>query len=243
MFENFWGIASLVIQEFLFPTLGYCFLFFSLTFAIGSAGFFRAKKRFPSTASKKWLILIGALYFLIFPVVSTQLGFLFSLQRFMGKMLERGAPPIIEWTLQLGVSHAQGWMGDLTNENVLQVGEVRKKIQLKIQDGSIPAARIGHPIILILFFPQILEALFWHGTDLVLASLEKETASVTWGVLLHKSKEWLSKEGQKFFQDQANSFYFASYLYVFGVLLWAGLLQGIIYFLIKKIESKKTPTP
>ncbi|MEK7483504.1 MAG: hypothetical protein AABZ60_04130 [Planctomycetota bacterium] len=246
MFESLWTITKIVAQEFLLPTLFYTFLFFILALLFGIAGFVHAKKRFPSTGAKGWLIGIGVLYFLVFPLVTAQLGILFSLQRFMGKMLEKGSTPVLEWTLQLGRTQAEKWMGTLTDESVIPISELRKKIQIKMEDGSIPAARIGHPIVLIPFFPQILKAVFWKGTDVVLATLEKETTSMTWGVVLKKANEWLLQEGQKIFQDQANSFYRVSYLYIVAVFLWGGLVQGGVYLLIKKLtvlpnKSKEPP--
>lgn len=236
-----WDIAFTLVnfgfREFVAPALFWVVLFFFLAFGTGAFTFLWFKKRF-EPISKIKLVCLGLLFFIVFPLSSAHLGFLFSIQRFTGKLLETGAKPIMQFSVTLGSSAVQQYMGTLTAQTLVEIEPLRQKTKKMIEEARLKTnEHTSNPFLLLIGLPQFLERTFWKKLEEAVDTFEEKT--LTWEHILKKVEGLLAQEGEKIFFQQSKKFYRSAYLYIFCSVLVYLVCFFLSFFFLKKFHSSK----
>jgi hypothetical protein len=127
----------------------------------------------------------------------------------------------------------------------VEVGELQTRVaaQLAKADfGRMPAARTGHPIVLLLVLPQVLDGLYWHALARALDEASRVSSHITWRELTLATRAALHESSKALFGHLAESLETGArhtlLVWLLLQLLVQGGCRGASHLLARRRESK-----
>jgi hypothetical protein len=167
------AIVLLGLEKVVLPLFVWVPLAAALAIVVGAIALRRVRARLAAhgRSTRAATVVLGPLVLVVLPLGAGALGASFSLHRSVGALIDAGGREIVGFcsgrggaALLLGVSPHQQ----------LPTAQIHALLRAQLEGTraqSLPAAQIGHPLVVLDALPQLLEWSYWKAADTALASM------------------------------------------------------------------------
>jgi hypothetical protein len=208
------GLVELGLRELILPLLFWPLLFFGGALALGLVVLRRCRAQLEAAgrASRVATAALALGLVLALPVGAGVAGTAFSLERSVGRLIERGGERVVALCAAGGERSLKQALG-VADDTPLSTGALRAMIAAQLAGTAAadlgPAARIGHPLALLGAVPRLLERAYWSGAEAALLA-PAPTGKITWRELVARTRAVLAAPEGWVLHALADRFYDAA---------------------------------